>query len=150
MSDRKRAYEALVAAGTNALCDAGLSLDYADVSDEQKNCLAMTEEEGHTTHFSIDGVACVAVSKPAGCGEECILVMYDTNDMTAALADVRCAGPLSGKTAAKFTIERQKGPYIMKGRLSNWFFRTTKEHKHVLCKKSIRPRGYTLNGQLIF
>ena len=33
---KQRAWQNLVAAGTNALCEAGLSLAYADVSDEQK------------------------------------------------------------------------------------------------------------------
>tara|TARA_R110002050_G_scaffold108088_7_gene218734 strand:- start:17847 stop:18302 length:456 start_codon:yes stop_codon:yes gene_type:complete len=151
MSAKKKAYDTLITAGTNALCDAGLSLDFADVSEKQKHCLVMTEEDGHTAHFSIDGVACVAASKPAGCGEERIVVMYDTNDVATALETVKCAGSLPrGKTAAKCTLERKTGRYIMKQRLSNWFFRTTNEDKHALCKRSIKPLGYTLDGRFIF
>ena len=40
-SMRKQAWENLVAEGTNKLCAAGLSLAYADVSDEEKKCLGM-------------------------------------------------------------------------------------------------------------
>ena len=64
---------------------------------------------------------------------------------------VECAGCLPrGKTAAKVSIERKTGRHIMKQRLSNWFFRTTNEDKHVLCKKSITPRRYTLDGRFMF
>ena len=85
MSAKKRAYDALVAAGTNAVCNAGL-----------------------------------------------------------------CAGRLRGKTAVKCTLERKRGCYIMKQNLSNWSFRITNEHKRVLCDKSIKPLGYTLDGPFIF
>ena len=61
-SMRKQAWENLVAEGTNKLCAAGLSLAYADVSDEQKKCLGMTEEAGYTASFNIGEVPCVAAS----------------------------------------------------------------------------------------
>ena len=95
-SMRKQAWENLVAEGTNKLCAAGLSLAYADVSDEQKKCLGMTEEAGYTASFNIGEVPCVAASKPAGCGEECIVVMYNSSDVNCALNIVKCAGSLRG------------------------------------------------------
>lgn len=150
MSAAEKAYKALVVSGTNALCASGLSLKYADVSDEQKSCLVMTAEDGHTTQFSIDGVPCVAVSKPAGAGEERILVMYDSSDLKTASEDVKCTAPLRGKTAVKFTLERERGPYIMKQRHSNLSRRLSKVHKQTLCNKSMKPNGYTLDGPFIF
>lgn len=153
MSAKQRAYNTLVTAGTNALCAVGMSLNYEDVSDEQKNCLTMTDEVGYTAHFEIDGVPCVAVSKPAGCGEERILVMYDTVSSLAALAHVKCAGALpKATTVVKYTLERERGPYIMnQPRLSTWFFRAaTNAHKNVLSSKLVRPNGYVLNGPFVF
>ena len=152
MSAKQRAYNTLVITGTNALCAVGMSLNYEDVSDEQKNCLGMTDEIGYTAHFEIDGVPCVAVSKPAGCGEERILVMYDTASHSAALKRVECAGALpEATTAAKFTLERERGPYIMKvTRLTTWFFRATNAHKNVLSSKLVQPNGYVLDGPFVF
>ena len=151
MSAKQKAYNALVTAGTNALCAVGMSLNYQDVSDDQKTCLTMTDEEGYTAHFEIDGVPCVAVSKPAGCGEERILVMYDTVSSSAALKHVQCAGALpEATTVAKCTLEREHGPYIMKeARLSTWFFRAANVHKIVLSSKLVQPNGYVLNGRFI-
>ena len=150
-SDRKRAYDCLVVAGTNALCVAGMSLDYETVSAEQKVALTMTEEEGYVTTFDIDGVPCVAVSKPAGAGEERIVVVYDSNDVSAALSTVRCAGTLPHKTAAKFTLERKRGPYIMEShRLYRFHFRVTNPDKLSLSKHTLLPNGYTLDGPFIF
>lgn len=152
MSARQRAYNTLVSAGTNALCAVGMSLNYEDVSNEQKNCLAMTDETGYTAHFEIDGVPCVAVSKPAGCGEERILVMYNTVSPTAALARVESAGALpEATTVAKCTLERKRGPYIMQEpRLNTWCFRASNVHKNVLCNKLVEPGGYVLNGPFVF
>ena len=76
--------------------------------------------------------------------------MYDTNNVATAPKAVKCAGGLPrGKTAARFTIEGKTGRYTMKQQLSNWFSRTTDEDKRVLCKKSIIPRGYTLDGRFV-
>ena len=152
MSAKQKAYNTLVTAGTNALCAVGMSLNYEDVSDEQKNRLTMTDEVGYTAHFRIDEVPCVAVSKPAGCGEERILVMYDTMSSSAALALVKCAGALpEATTVAKCTLEREHGPYIMQEpRLSTWFFRAMNAHKNVLSSKLVQPNGYVLNGPFVF
>jgi hypothetical protein len=152
MTAKRRAYNTLVTAGTNALCAVGMSLNYEDVSDEQKNSLTMTNEVGYTAHFEIDGVPCVAVSKPAGCGEERILVMYNTVSPSTALAHVKCAGALpEGTAVAKCTLEREHGPYIMKeSRFSTWFFRATNAHKNVLSSKLVHPNGYVLNGPFVF
>jgi len=152
MSAKQRAYNALVTAGTNALCAAGMSLNYEDVSDEQKNCLTTTDEVGYTAHFRIDEVPCVAMSRPAGCGQERILVMYDTMSSSAALALVRGGGALpEATTVAKCTLEREHGPYIMKQpRLSTGFFRATNAHKNVLSSKLVQPNGYVLNGPFVF
>ena len=158
-SMRKQAWENLVAEGTNKLCAAGLSLAYADVSDEQKKCLGMTEEAGYTASFNIGEVPCVAASKPAGCGEECIVVMYNSSDVNCALNIVKCAGSLRGLAnyysikdvaIAKCTLERQKGPYIMESNLDNWHFICSNVHKDELNRLSIQPEGYTLNGKFIF
>lgn len=152
MSVKQRAYNTLVTAGTNALCAVGMSLNYEDVSDEQKNCLTMTDEEGYTAHFEIDGVPCVAVSKPAGCGEERILVMYNSVSSLAALEYVQCACALpKGATVVKCTLERERGPYIMKDpRLCSWCFRVTNVHKNVLSSKLVQPNGYVLNGPFVW
>ena len=152
MSAKRQAYNTLVTIGTNALCAVGMSLNYEDVSDEQKDCLTMTDEEGYTAHFEIDEVPCIAVSKPAGYGEERILVMYDTVSSSAALKHVQCAGPLpEATTVAKCTLERKHGPYIMKEpRLSTWVFRAANAHKNVLSSKLVQPSGYVLNGRFVF
>ena len=150
---RKQAWENLVAEGTNKLCAAGLSLAYADVSDTFS-----TEEAGYTASFNIGEVPCVAASKPAGCGEECIVVMYNSSDVNCALNIVKCAGSLRGLAnyysikdvaIAKCTLERQKGPYIMESNLDNWHFICSNVHKDELNRLSIQPEGYTLNGKFI-
>ena len=152
-SMRKQAWENLVAEGTNKLWAAGLSLAYADVSDTFS-----TEEAGYTASFNIGEVPCVAASKPAGCGEECIVVMYNSSDVNCALNIVKCAGSLRGLAnyysikdvaIAKCTLERQKGPYIMESNLDNWHFICSNVHKDELNRLSIQPEGYTLNGKFI-
>ena len=110
---RLQAFHTLVTAGTNALIDAGLTFD--NVSEEQKISLTMTAE-GFTAQFEMNGVPCVAVSKPTGCGgEERILVLYNSTDIHTALKYVRCSFSLlhdkSGTTMARFTLERKNGPY---------------------------------------
>ena len=149
---RRRAYENLVAAGTNALCAAGLSLSYADVSEEQKEALGMTGEEGYTVEFEIDEVPCVAVSKPAGAGEERILVIYNSSDKDLALSLVGCPQGLKlvkNGAVAKFTLERKTGPYIMREPLTICNFRSTNTSNAVLDDMEIQPYGYTLNGPFI-
>jgi len=152
MTARQRAYNTLVTAGTNALCAVGMSLNYEDVSDEQENRLTTADEIGYTAHFKIDGVPCVAVSKPAECGEERILVMYNTVSPLVAVAHVRSSGALpEGTTMVKCTLEREHGPYIMKEpRLSTWCFRAANAHKNVLSNKLAQPNGYALNARFVF
>lgn len=150
MSSRQKAYDALVVAGTNALCAAGMTLRFEDVSEEQKCCLTMTDEPGHVARFQIDGVSCVAVSKPAGCGEERIAVVYDAVHPESALASVDCAGELpDGVTMAKCTLERKRGPYIMKERLGKWCFRAANAHRDALSGKVVQPEGYGVYGAFV-
>jgi len=158
-SMRKQAWENLVAVGTNELCAAGLSLAYADVSDDQKKCLGMTEEAGYIASFNIGEVPCVAVSKPDGCGEERIVVMYNSSDVNRALNLVKCAGSLTWRgwknstkdvAIAKCTLERQRGRYIMESSLDNWHFTCSNVNKYELNRLSIQPEGYALNGKFIF
>ena len=81
---RRRAFENLVAAGTNALLDAGMPLRFDDVSEEQKQSATETKEEGVHSLFKIDGVESCAVSVPCGFGEERIVVLYDSTDLGVA------------------------------------------------------------------
>lgn len=151
---RLQAFNTLVTAGTNALIDAGLNLIFDNVSEEQKISLTMTAEEGCTAEFEINGVPCVAVSRPSGCGEERIVVFYNSTDMHTALKYVRCSGSLlhdnSGTTMTKFTLERKTGRYIMDdpGGLHKDRFRCTRVHQTILSNISLVPNGYVLHGPL--
>ena len=137
----RHAWETLVVAGTNALRAAGLPLAYGD---------AMADEKGHVARFAIDGVPCVAASRPIGFGEENIAIVYDTQDVGVAVENARCAGALEGGTAAKCILERERGPYIMKvSRLTRWTLRSTASSRAALAKVDIQPDGYTLNGPFI-
>ena len=113
---RRQAFINLIAAGTNALIDAGMCLRFEDVSDEQKNCLGQTKETGVTSVFYCDGVMSCAASKPSGCGEESIVVLYDSTEIEIAQRAAQTALYLlhdtSGITMAKATLERKTGQHV--------------------------------------
>ena len=135
-----------------------MSLRFEDVSEEQKECLTQTDEEGVHALFDIGGVASCAASRPSGRGEERIVVLYDSTDLDVARTAARCALYLkydtSGVTMAKVTLERQRGPYIMdpagSRRLDKDTFRCTREHERLLSSLAVAPRGYAMRGPFIF
>ena len=148
-----------MAAGTNALCEAGLSLAYADVSDEQKLWVMCPAEEEYSciTSFEIEGIPCVAASKPAGMGEERIWVWYtsrlsDLNGGTRAVGSTTPWSPPNlqyedGSTVTQCILERKMGPYIVKPcSLNKWNFRYTHSNIHALSRMSIQPHEYAING----
>ena len=145
----RRAFENLITAGTNALCEAGLSLRYEDVSDAQRLDLGMSDGVSVSTNFDLFGVGCVAAAIPNGCGEEKIIVIYDSDDVERAEREVSVAGRLQA-TRAKCWLERKDGPYIMETDINQTFFRTTNANMHVLSHMVVEPDGYTLNGPFIF
>lgn len=151
---RRQAFDTLVAAGVNALVDAGMHLDAARVSAEQRVALGMTEEDGVTATFDLHGVPCVACSKPAGCGEERILILYNSDDRDKARRHVQCANVLNtyaqGVTAAKVTLERERGPYVMQTNLGKRAFRCTQADMTTLASHAVAPYGYALTGPFIF
>ena len=154
---RRQAFLNLACAGTNALIEEGMSLRFEDVSDEQKTCLGQTEEAGVITVFDFDGVMSCAASKPSGCGEERIVVLYDSTDVEIAQMAARCGFYLmhdsSGITMAKATLERQRGPYIMNEpgrRIDRDAFRCRRAHLAMLLNTPVVPNGYVLSGPFIF
>lgn len=149
---RRQAFDNLVAAGTNALVVAGLSLRYDDVSEEQRTCLCQTDEDGVCTTFDIDGVASCAASRPSGCGEERIVVLYDSTDLQVARQAVRCAFYRKpGLTFTKVTLERKRGPYIMDTRMGRYTLSCSRAHEQLLSRvPTVAPMGYALRGPFIF
>ncbi len=152
---RRQAFLNLIAAGTNALIEEGMSLSFEDVSDEQKVCLTQTEEAGFTTVFDFGGVRSCATSKPSGHGEERIVVLYDSTDVNTAQDAVGGALYLmhvtSNITMAMATLERERGPYIMdQRRIDSSTFKCRRAHLEILSNAVVVPNGYELNGPFIF
>ena len=157
MSARTRAFEALALGGTNALIANGLNTAYESVSAEQKKSLHMTDEDGVDTSFVLNGINCVATSKPSGCGEERITVLYNSTNLQYAKKLNLCATLFwrtKGITAVQVTLERKRGPYIMKAgrkrRICKNVFKSKKNEVEALSRLNIQPNGSAREGPFIF
>ena len=145
----ERAYASLVASGVNALVEHGLNLSYESVSDFEKQILTMSDEPGVDAHFAIGEVRCVATSKPAGCGEERITILYGSSNLTRAKQINGCSNARFGtSTAARVTLERWNGPYIMDRQRGD--FRCTRVDKATLASLDVQPQGYETSGPIIY
>lgn len=150
MSARK----ALYVRALNALVENGLDLSYDSIGEEERNHLSMSQAPQRVTcQFDIEGVPCVATCRPTGCGEEKVVVVYNSHDVEKAedLCRVGCTIQhlRPGITAGTFQVERRRGPYIMSTppRCDN--FRCTRLDHARLRGVHFEPNGFAAEGRLI-